>query len=223
MEFDHLFIATQYGAPEAQLLEDFGFKEGPAREHPGQGTANRLFYFNNGAIELIYKTSTDELHSELTAPTHLASRLADNSPSPFGVCFRPTSDETNGPSSNRPLPFPHWQYQPEYLPKHVAVEIASAPASEPMWFYLGFTQAPKPELRPPSHQALHTINEIKILQPLNRPVSEATLAVLNASVSPVHLESHTAPHMHISFNHSTIATADRSHSFAPQLPLTVYW
>jgi hypothetical protein len=41
---DHLFICSAPGAPEADRLVQFGMREGPANQHPGQGTANRQYF-----------------------------------------------------------------------------------------------------------------------------------------------------------------------------------
>jgi hypothetical protein len=43
---DHFFILTEPGAPQAELLSDFGLVEGTANSHQGQGTANRRLCFD---------------------------------------------------------------------------------------------------------------------------------------------------------------------------------
>jgi hypothetical protein len=47
---DHLFICTSSGAPEAERLAEFGLIEGTPNCHPGQGTANRRFFFHNAML-----------------------------------------------------------------------------------------------------------------------------------------------------------------------------
>jgi hypothetical protein len=57
-EFDHLFILTDIGAPAADSsacakgdrLVTLGLIEGSSRNHPGQGTANRSFFFHNAIM-----------------------------------------------------------------------------------------------------------------------------------------------------------------------------
>ena len=92
MEFDHLFICVPHAALEAELLTSAGFSEGTANRHPGQGTANRRFFFDNAFIELLFAEDTIELQSPLTKPVRLEERLVSRNPqtSPFGLCFRPT-------------------------------------------------------------------------------------------------------------------------------------
>ena len=45
MEVDHIYICTDYKAPAGELLKEFGLTEGTSNTHPGQGTANRRFFF----------------------------------------------------------------------------------------------------------------------------------------------------------------------------------
>ncbi len=45
IELDHFFILTDPGAPQAELLTEIGLVEGTPNDHPGQGTANRRFFF----------------------------------------------------------------------------------------------------------------------------------------------------------------------------------
>ncbi len=45
-ELDHLFLCCSEGAPEAATLVRRGPTEGSSNTHPGQGTANRRFFFS---------------------------------------------------------------------------------------------------------------------------------------------------------------------------------
>ena len=137
MEFDHLFICVAEPACEAEQLIDFGLAEGTSNHHPGQGTANRRFFFHNSFIELLFATDRSELNSELTEPTKLHERFPQKAHkvSPFGVCFRPSEHESD-------VLFESWSYRPEFLPEHLDVKVAHSPSSEPMWFYLSFGSRP---------------------------------------------------------------------------------
>ncbi len=67
-ELDHLFIMTDINAPVADRLISSGLTEGRSNIHPGQGTANRCFFFHNAMLELLWRN---------TAPTNRSStRLA---------------------------------------------------------------------------------------------------------------------------------------------------
>jgi hypothetical protein len=53
VEIDHVFIGCRPGAPEADSMLKRGFVEGSPNTHPGQGTANRRFFFDNFMLELL--------------------------------------------------------------------------------------------------------------------------------------------------------------------------
>jgi len=73
-ELDHIFILVSKGAPEAQLLIDFGLTEGSNRSHKDQGTQNRCFYFNNVMLELLWDYDEQDAQNEVTSPTTLWPR-----------------------------------------------------------------------------------------------------------------------------------------------------
>ena len=136
IELDHLFVCAAPGAPEAEKLIQFGLREAPPNQHPGQGTACRRFAFANAIIELIWVNDTNEAQNESTKRTLLWDRWSrrDNSASPFGFCFRPI----NAPAAEPP--FPAWEYRPTYLQDPPCFHIGEAGIEEPMWVYLGFMQ-----------------------------------------------------------------------------------
>ena len=95
MEIDHIFICTNTKAPSGDLLKEFGLIEGSPNTHPGQGTANRRFYFHNLMLELLWVENIDEVQSERTKPMRLFERclLRTDEISPFGIGFRPPTME----------------------------------------------------------------------------------------------------------------------------------
>lgn len=52
MELEHIFIFTNVPEQAAQLLQQFGLREGTFNIHPGQGTGCRRFFFQNACLEL---------------------------------------------------------------------------------------------------------------------------------------------------------------------------
>ena len=64
IELDHFFILTDPGAPQADLLSGIGLTEGTRNDHPGQGTANRRFFFSITALELVYVSDENEAANE---------------------------------------------------------------------------------------------------------------------------------------------------------------
>lgn len=60
VELDHAFVTCAFGAPEANAMVKFGLLEGSSNAHPGQGTANRRFFFDNFMLELLWVTNPAE-------------------------------------------------------------------------------------------------------------------------------------------------------------------
>lgn len=204
MQIDHIFIRATHGAPEAEALRAFGLTEGSGNVHPGQGTANRRFFFANGFLELLWIAEAAEVASPLTAPTRLRERLsADSDASPFGICFS-DADAAAGAAA-----FPIFDYKPSYLPPGMSIGIASeAPLSEPMWFYLAGGKSPPP---PAEHTAgISRITAVRCTLPSAVTLSAAALA------SGINFAEGTEHLLEISFDGETRGTM---HDFRPGLPL----
>jgi Glyoxalase-like domain len=132
---DHVFIGCTNGAAEGDALLRLGFVEGSSNTHPGQGTANRRFYFDNFMLELLWVADPDEARNENTRRTRLWERCVaqDGQVSPFGIVFRST--RTPPP----PAPFATWAYTPMYLPPSLSMQVAEGTSlQEPELFYLPF-------------------------------------------------------------------------------------
>ncbi len=132
---DHAFIGCRALAPEGDALLRLGFVEGSSNTHPGQGTANRRFYFDNFMLELVWVADPDEARNERTRRTRLWERceVKDSQVSPFGIIFRSTS------TPPAPAPFATWSYTPVYLPPGLAMQVAEGTTlCEPELFYLPF-------------------------------------------------------------------------------------
>lgn len=118
MEIDHIFIFSNSNGKEADDLVEFGLTEGSSRRHPGQGTTNRKFYFDNFFLEILWVVNENEIKSELTAKTKLWERsLFDiNGNSRFGLCLvnSATTDKIFKSSEI---------YQPNYFPKGMSIDI----------------------------------------------------------------------------------------------------
>ena len=178
-ELDHFFICTACGAPEADRLIAFGLTEGSPNRHPGQGTANRRFFFDNAFLELLWVDDPREAQSDLVRHTGLYERWSGRatSASSFGVGLRPI------PGTASDIPFPAWPYRPPYLPEPLAIHMAdnSTTVTEPLLFYLGFAR--RPDLTDPSrrqprdHRAgLRTVSWLHISGPQETVSRELRLA-----------------------------------------------
>jgi len=224
MEFDHLFICVKPNAIEAELLKEFGLTEGSSNLHPGQGTANRRFFFHNSMLELLFLTDVDEATSEATNRTKLHERLMreDGHASPFGLCFRPIGNGEK--DKNKEVGFPAWHYKPGYLPDHLHVDVGDAPVNEPMWFFLSFSS--RPDSTPLEKQ-----------QPLIHSIAVKEISSLNVSVPRVGDRSKTAQYISSKVNNINIIEGEEhlleicfdneikgmSHDWRPALPVIFKW
>lgn len=118
MQIDHIFIFSNNYGKEADKLVEFGFTEGSSRIHPGQGTENRKFYFENFFLEILWVINETEIRSELTSKTKLweRSQFDNNHFSPFGLCLV-NSKLTDKLFENSQI------YQPNYFPKGMSIDI----------------------------------------------------------------------------------------------------
>ncbi len=219
MELDHLFICVDPGAMTAEALAQIGLTEGSPNRHPGQGTANRRFFFGNTFLELLYLEQAAEATSELTKPTRLYERLTQKSDqiSPFGICFRPTA------GGDPQVPFASWSYQPTYLPPHLQIAIGEAPLQEPMWLFLSFGSRPdqaNPAQRQPLEHSLG-VREVTSVQLMMPPVDCLSEAALSATgLHNFDIVSGDRHHLRIGFDGEK---QGRVHDFQPLLPLTLSW
>jgi hypothetical protein len=118
MDVHHIFIFSSNQGKEVDELVDFGLTEGSNRVHPGQGTRNRKFYFENFFLEILWVSYESEIKSELTAPAKLWERANHkrNGFSPFGICLV-NSKQTDELFKNS------FKYQPVYLPDNLAIDV----------------------------------------------------------------------------------------------------
>ncbi|QLG45289.1 VOC family protein [Costertonia aggregata] len=118
MEVDHIFIFSNNKGKEANDLVEFGLTEGSSRLHPGQGTTNRKFYFDNFFLEILWVVNEEEIRSELTAKTKLweRSQFKKNGNSRFGLCLV-NSELTDKLFEKSEI------YEPDYFPKDMSIDI----------------------------------------------------------------------------------------------------
>ena len=208
LTLDHIFICTAEGAPEAEDLVSFGFREGAPNVHPGQGTANRRFFFWNAMLELLW------VHDKAAAqsPEVLTARLWErwsqrhSGACPFGVIVRPAGS----PGSD--VAFAARDYRPQWLPPDQHIYIGEASIEEPMWVYMPFLRRPLATDRERHPNSAGEISRVIVTAPVPW-ASTASEAMLNAGIGredgPEHL-------LTLEFDGGA---KGRSKDFRPRLPL----
>lgn len=220
-ELDHLFICASAGAPEAEHLIQFGLTEGTPNSHPGQGTANRRFFFLNAMLELIWVQDSRETKSKEVRRTHLWERWTGRGSGacPFGFCFRPAIQ------SLPKAPFPTWEYHPPYLPELLSVSIGtnSDHITEPMLFYLAsgcrpdaLSQARSQRMIHPA--GIHEITRIHLVSPHTETCSSELRVILDSALADCSRGSEYR--LEIGFDGEA---EGRRIDFQPALPLIFRW
>ena len=138
LELDHVFILVKSKAKVADLLIFKGFEEGTQNIHPGQGTANRRFFFSNGMLEFIWVRDVAEAANGAGRDLQFLKRDINPDASPFGVILR-QKDDVNSQSSK--MPFDGWSYQPVYFPSPNAFHVGANSTNifEPLCIYVPFS------------------------------------------------------------------------------------
>jgi hypothetical protein len=225
-ELDHIFILTDVGAAVADglrpagghRLASSGFVEGSGRLHPGQGTANRCFFFRNAMLELLWVHSLEETQSEPIRRTRLGERWTNRQSGacPFGICLRSTGDAEG-------IAFASWAYQPPYLPKTVSIAVGmnSDVLTEPMVFQIPFGQRPDQlpveKAQPLVHPiGLQEITRVTLITPDPSPPSPELQMLIDAR--HIQLQVGAAYCLELGFDGET---QGKRIDFRPELPLVV--
>lgn len=220
MEIDHLFVCTKNNASIADFLVQNGFLEGTANRHPGQGTANRRFFFNNVFLEFIYLDDKELIcqFAKTTPSLDILLRLTDQEGrySPFGIGFRPTKQ-------GEAVPFPHWRYQPSYLPDEYSIEVGMASSNEPLWFFLDFSGRPdhvaEEKRQPLFHPCgIQQLTGIQLTIPDDDALSHAANAV--AMLDEIEIIRGKQHEIILTFD---FARQNKKVSLMPELPVTIIY
>ncbi len=132
MEIDHLFLMVDPpGDRAAARLTDRGLRESYRRRHPGQGTENVCYCFDNLYLELLWISDADEAAGPAIRRTGLLERAGwrDSATNPFGIAWR-----NGGGTTDEGIVT--WPYTPPYLPPGMSIPVAvdgDAP-DQPMMF-----------------------------------------------------------------------------------------
>ncbi|HMV99959.1 MAG TPA: VOC family protein [Acidobacteriota bacterium] len=149
-ELDHFFVCSERNTAIVPYLENLGLTFGASRMHPGQGTTNTCFFFDNAYFEILWPHNEQELLSEKVRKTRLWDRLnwKKTHACPFGIAIRPTGNV------DWRSHFSTWDYDAPFLPPGACIPVATEPdlLTEPLIFLIPGSVPPAgepPELRPP--------------------------------------------------------------------------
>jgi hypothetical protein len=212
LALDHVFVLCEVGAHGAEALRGLGLREGSGNVHPGQGTANRRFFFRNFFLELLWVADAAQARREPAAGTRLWERWShrNGAASPFGLLLRTQGDAPGA------LPFPTWSYRPSYLPPGASLEFArGVPLGEPALVVMNWPRGPDAAgAEPVDHPAgfgelLHACVGV----PSADALSAATQTVRD--LCGIAYRSTGAPLLRLDF----AADRDVEHDLRPALPL----
>ena len=211
IELDHFFILTGPGAPQAELLSEIGLIEGTPNDHPGQGTANRRFFFADSMLELAYVQDTNEAVNGPGSRLRIAERAANAGTSPFGIVVRASQESALEP-------FPGWCYRPDYLEngKYFHIGENSGLLEEPLCIYVPF-KLPAATGQPLPADPFTSVTEICISVPVSHP--SVVLETL-AQCERISLRLNEPHRLEIVFNQGK---QGNFRDLRPDLPLLIRW
>jgi len=203
----HFFILTARGAPQADLLSDIGMIEGAGNHHPGQGTANRRFFFSNTVLELLYIRDATEATTGRGRRLRIADRATDNNASPFGLIVTATD-----------VPFHGWQYCPEYFPADQCFHVGdnSDLLTEPLCIWMP-RNLPLLNTHPQPENSDLALTELRISVPVVRPSSPLQAI---ADCQAISLRPNSPHQLELVFNEEEQGCLK---DMTPDLPLVVRW
>jgi hypothetical protein len=207
----HVFIITEPGAPAADRLVALGMAEGSSNTHPGQGTANRRFFFEDMGLELIYFTDESEARTGPGRVIGSLDRYQSPDGSPFGLVFR-ARNRSDVDS------FPGFPYQPVYFDdgQYFVVGNNAEDLVEPSVVLMP-DNLPS---RPPqilSQDPFRYVSDVRV----SVPGAEYSQALKHASrIDRVTIASAPSQLLEITFGHGT---SQQASDLRPDLPLVIRW
>lgn len=181
---DHVFITCSVGAPEAEVLIDCGFVEGSPNVHPGQGTANRRFFFTDFMLELLWVADPSQAAADAVRCTRLWELWSrrNEGASRFGIVYG------GEPVPGAQLPFTTQSYRPAYLPPPMSIEVVQGlTLAEPALFWIPSLRIERPARNEPTgHRApVRNVRSVAIGLPFVRCLSDAARRVRDVELLDV--------------------------------------
>jgi hypothetical protein len=211
LSLHHVFLLTEPEAPAADALVELGLVEGSRNVHPGQGSANRRFFFEDLYLELVYFTDENEARTGAGSVIRSLDRYRAAEGSPIGLIFRADSGEDLSS-------FPSFPYQPSYFDEGVFFSVGdnAGRLDEPSCIVLPVpVPVPQAGPEPRSGVPFSRVSRVAVSVPTKEP--SAVLAAAG-EVDRVALQPGRQHLLEIEFGDAA-AEAD----LRPEMPLVVRW
>jgi len=210
LQLDHLFIITPPQAPEATQLKAIGWIEGPASTHPGQGTANRRFFFPNFTLELLFISNEYEATHGAGKGLRFVERFKSCETSLFGIV-------TRIPNTNTTPSFPSWKYFPDYFQGNLCFYVGNN--SDQLTEPLCICMPPALPKRAPNPKDVNNRERTLTRLELHVPAKEPSEVLQTFSkIEGVSILYDQPNHVVLEFNHQR---KDYSIDLSPGLPLEI--
>jgi hypothetical protein len=196
---DHVFMLVEADGPEMDSMGSLGLVETYRRTHPGQGTQNVCYCFDNLYLELIWVNDKDAVRSNGIQRTGLYERSLwrTKGTCPFGIAWRKCEGQ---PASALPT----WEFTPPYLPKGMSIKVAtdSDDPRQPMMFE---SPGSSPPIEWPIEKrgnlqhsiGLGAVTEIRLTMPTDAAPSSALKGIAQSDDPPVRIEPIGAYCLHL--------------------------
>jgi hypothetical protein len=186
--------------------------------HPGQGTANRRFFFHNCMLELAYVHNPVETTQMPAQPLHFLERWEGRgaTTSPFGIILR------HSPQYTGVFPFLGWHYQPVYMPDGLSVFVGDNSDRLDEALVCSIPFGGRPDMAEKRQPLQHPANFKEVSSVLNHTPAFHFMSATLQSVKQVGvLFKEGGQHLlELGFDGEK---EGKSVSFMPQLPLVFKW
>ena len=210
LSLHHVFVLTSPDAPGADALVELGMVEGSRNTHPGQGTANRRFFFDDLYLEFVFFTDVEEARHGPGRVIRSLDRFESPDGSPFGLIFRA---ETGADLAM----FPSFPYQPKYFEDGTYFSIGDNAdrLDEPSCIVLPVILPPAPGSEPRSTAPFANVTQVRVSLPARTP-SDVLAGIEDVDrLTLVTGEPHL---MEITFG-----AGEHEKDLRPDLPLIIRW
>ena len=211
VELDHFFILCEANAPQAELVAALGLTEGSSNKHPGQGTSNRRFFFENTALEFLFVHDAVEAANGPAKGLRFHDRSSNPNASSFGLIMRTCAPESE-------VPFKGWKYCPEYIADDQCFFVGSNSdiLEEPLCIVMPENLPQRKSMPTPENPDWH-LTALRI----SVPILQLSCPLLEISKCQIITVEANKPHcLELTFNEG--AQGMRK-NFASDMPLVINW